>query len=538
MSLIVSTFHFSSRSSVVQGYFPQGVLQPSVPPQQKAIQPRMAQGGGQRRPPSYQELTIQAHQRSSGSAVQAAGNRTAFALPPHLTSFARCIGQKLPTAVQQKMESFFGADFSDVQVHTGTEASSIGALAFTQGANIYFAPGQYNPNSHFGQQLLAHELTHVLQQRAGRVRNPFGSGIAVVQDPALESEAERMGTQAAMHVPLMQAKMAKANSLQRAVPPHVSGPMKVRDGIHKITVAQDGRQTGSVMVHSKDRATIEVTDLGVDTPHRGKGLGQKLLASALRAGLRLGKKRVSLGVDDNGSGRLAKWYKQMGFRQTGVDHEGRPRMEAPINKVLSGVAQGRMSTVGAFPSFIEGLRTRIMQKAAPLQRSASPRARVLQRAERDPAEDNYDNLVGYRTGFMDEIEAAFLKNGYTKDNLRRAILAGLKAWGGTIPGHLSSSADKDSGEQGKTGTQCEKAKTFLIKWASEHPAGTKPKADPSLRHDDEKAKEVAASKQKEKRGREKDKHTEWHEKQGHTPAATAPPGKYCSECGKIFNGMR
>ena len=50
-----------------------------------------------------------------------------------------------------------------------------------------------------GQQLLGHELTHVLQQRAGRVSNPFGSGTAVVQDHALEAEADRMGMKAAMH---------------------------------------------------------------------------------------------------------------------------------------------------------------------------------------------------------------------------------------------------------------------------------------------------------------------------------------------------
>ncbi len=107
-------------------------------------------------------------------------------------------GRTLPESVQKKMESFFRADFSDVRVHVGPEASSIGALAFTYGSNLYFAPGQYEPNSPHGQRLLGHELTHVLQQRAGRVRNPFGAGVAVVQDPGLEAEAERMGVRVAM----------------------------------------------------------------------------------------------------------------------------------------------------------------------------------------------------------------------------------------------------------------------------------------------------------------------------------------------------
>ena len=95
------------------------------------------------------------------------------------------------------MESAFGADLSHVRIHVGPEAGAIGALAFTHGSDIFFAPGQYDPFTRRGQQLLGHELAHVLQQRAGRVRNPLGSGAVVVLDDALEAEAERMGQRAA-----------------------------------------------------------------------------------------------------------------------------------------------------------------------------------------------------------------------------------------------------------------------------------------------------------------------------------------------------
>src|SRR5271167_3779625 len=108
-------------------------------------------------------------------------------------------GWPLPRDVQAKMESALNANFSDVRIHVGPEAPAIGAIAFTWGSNIHFAPGQYNPHTPHGQSLLGHELTHVVQQRAGRVANPFGSGVAVVQDQALEAEAERMGRQAAIH---------------------------------------------------------------------------------------------------------------------------------------------------------------------------------------------------------------------------------------------------------------------------------------------------------------------------------------------------
>jgi hypothetical protein len=104
------------------------------------------------------------------------------------------------------MEGLLGADLSGVRVHVGPEAASIGALAFTVGSDLYFAPGQYNPGSPQGQRLLGHELTHVVQQRAGRVRNPFGSGLAVVQDAALEAEADRMGMRAVSTSVSIQAK--------------------------------------------------------------------------------------------------------------------------------------------------------------------------------------------------------------------------------------------------------------------------------------------------------------------------------------------
>ena len=97
------------------------------------------------------------------------------------------------------------------------------ALAFTLGTDLYFAPGQYNPETIYGQQLLGHELTHVVQQRAGRVRNPFGSGLAVVQDHAMEAEADRMGRLASQPAVarLAQPKMAVAEQLPepRHVPP-------------------------------------------------------------------------------------------------------------------------------------------------------------------------------------------------------------------------------------------------------------------------------------------------------------------------------
>jgi len=76
-------------------------------------------------------------------------------------------GQPLPDPLRQKMQTAFGADFSDVRIHEGSEATAIGALAYTRGPHIHFAPGAYHPASPQGQRVMGHELAHVLQQRAG-----------------------------------------------------------------------------------------------------------------------------------------------------------------------------------------------------------------------------------------------------------------------------------------------------------------------------------------------------------------------------------
>ena len=107
-------------------------------------------------------------------------------------------GRSMPEAVQSKMEGAFNADFSNVKVHEGEKAPSVGALAYTQGSDIHFAPGQYQPNSQSGQELLGHELAHVVQQSQGRVSaTGQAKGVALNDDSALEREADVQGAMAA-----------------------------------------------------------------------------------------------------------------------------------------------------------------------------------------------------------------------------------------------------------------------------------------------------------------------------------------------------
>ena len=91
---------------------------------------------------------------------------------------ARGSGQSLDSGLQEKMGQAMGADFSDVKIHTDSQSDqlnrSIQAKAFTTGQDVFFRQGAYEPSSRLGQELIAHELTHVVQQNDEAVqRSPL-----------------------------------------------------------------------------------------------------------------------------------------------------------------------------------------------------------------------------------------------------------------------------------------------------------------------------------------------------------------------------
>jgi len=128
-------------------------------------------------------------QRSGGGLLD--GGRVHPDVTARINS-ARGRGAPLDPAVREQMSSALGDSFADVRVHhdalASTLAQSVRARAFTTGADIFFASGEYRPGGAAGRELLAHELTHVVQQRGAPI-----TGEMRVSDPgdALEREAER-----------------------------------------------------------------------------------------------------------------------------------------------------------------------------------------------------------------------------------------------------------------------------------------------------------------------------------------------------------
>lgn len=95
-----------------------------------------------------------------------------YTAPPQLASqlnSSKGGGNPLPGKTLAFMNHAFGADFSTVRIHTGSQAAEmsqgIQAKAFTHGSDVYFNQGQYDPESSEGKRLLSHELTHTIQQK-------------------------------------------------------------------------------------------------------------------------------------------------------------------------------------------------------------------------------------------------------------------------------------------------------------------------------------------------------------------------------------
>jgi len=132
-----------------------------------------------------------AQRKESAASAPAAGASTAApsTAPPIVHSVIGSSGKPLDPQTRADLEPKFGQDFSGVRIHTDARAAesarAVNALAYTVGNNIVFNEGRYNPNSSDGRHLLAHELTHTVQQGAVRP-----SGDLPIGDTAAPEERE------------------------------------------------------------------------------------------------------------------------------------------------------------------------------------------------------------------------------------------------------------------------------------------------------------------------------------------------------------
>lgn len=141
---------------------------------------------------SKPNLSLQRSTRNSDHAT-----RNSLSVPPIVPEVLRSSGQQLDRQTRTFMEPRFGHDFSDVRIHTDSQAArsanEVNALAYTVGRHIVFRENQYRPGTEAGDRLLAHELTHTIQQTAGGAGFQGSLAISSPQDAA-ELEADAVAT--------------------------------------------------------------------------------------------------------------------------------------------------------------------------------------------------------------------------------------------------------------------------------------------------------------------------------------------------------
>lgn len=189
------------------GVRPKPALQPlpaaSVP--SRLLQRSCACGGT----PGASGECAECHKKRLGVQRKAAGVGGAGIAPPIVHEVLRSSGQPLDKRVRGLLEPRFGHDFSQVRVHTDSQAAesagAVGAAAYTVGQNVVFGAGQYDPKSSAGRRLLAHELVHVVQQGKSYAPSSFqlsrangaNAGELSIGQPGdrFEREADRVAEQ-------------------------------------------------------------------------------------------------------------------------------------------------------------------------------------------------------------------------------------------------------------------------------------------------------------------------------------------------------
>ncbi|WP_296703605.1 DUF4157 domain-containing protein, partial [Algoriphagus sp.] len=172
-------------------------------------------------------------------------------------------GNPIPKTTQTEMEHGFGIDFSQVRIHTDSTAQSmsnnLGAQAFTYGSNIYFNSGKFETHSQKGKKLLAHELTHVVQQRSlsdFKIQRAIGDGHDL-SSPRFARDTELEEVFDGNKVLERGERGGHVNKIQHAI--QDKGHFLIRFGIDGI---YEGETEQGVSAYQRDK--------GITTDPRGK----------------------------------------------------------------------------------------------------------------------------------------------------------------------------------------------------------------------------------------------------------------------------
>ncbi len=166
-----------------------------------------------------EEERLQMKPVSGASRASSAAQATPSSVPPIVHEVLRSSGQPLDASTRAFMEPRFGHDFGKVRVHADAKAAesarAVNSLGYTVGRDLVFGKGQYMPQAKSGQRLLAHELTHVLQQSATSFSSP--SKLLKISDLNKKGELEAeaiVSSIAERHDPKSQIRVTNGSALK------------------------------------------------------------------------------------------------------------------------------------------------------------------------------------------------------------------------------------------------------------------------------------------------------------------------------------
>ncbi len=187
-------------------------------------------------------------------------------VPPIVHDVLNSSGQPLDVGTRAFMEPRFGFDFSRVRVHADARAAesaqAVNALAYTVGHNVVFGTGQYAPGTNEGRRLLAHELTHVVQQHNGAVSGRAIPGGIAINEPngAFERQADETASRLLSHptsgvgnTRLRPLHVGAQNAIQRqAARQSRTAALSSR----RAPIVEDGQQAGPGQMQRTEFLTI------------------------------------------------------------------------------------------------------------------------------------------------------------------------------------------------------------------------------------------------------------------------------------------
>jgi hypothetical protein len=170
-------------------------------------------------------------------------------------------GSPLRDDVRVQMEQGLGADFGDVRVHEGGAASesarAVNARAYTVGNEVVFGSGAYQPDTTEGRHTLAHELTHVVQQRSGPVDGTStGDGVAL-SDPGDRFEREAEASASALGRGESTAPTAAPTGVQRQAADDEEAVQTMRDDASVQRAGEEDEMEEGAVQTMRDDASVQ-----------------------------------------------------------------------------------------------------------------------------------------------------------------------------------------------------------------------------------------------------------------------------------------